>query len=138
MPSPADQLVEALWGDDPPPAVRNGLQGLVSKLRRALGSAGLVVIRGSGYALDVAPGAVDVHRYEELVEQGRAAAAERRPRPGPASLLAEADSLWRGDALADFAYEEFASAAIARLSELRLAAIEERLDAELRARSTTG
>ena len=126
----ADLLVEALWGDDPPPAVRNGLQGLVSKLRRALGSAGIVVNRGTGYALDVEPGAVDVHRYEELVEEGRTAATSG-DLAGASVLLARADSMWRGDALADFAYEEFASAAIARLSELRLTAIEERLGAEL-------
>ena len=127
---PADRLVDALWGEDPPPAVRNGLQGLVSKLRRALGSAGRVVTRGGGYALEVPVDATDVHRYELLVEQGRAAAAGGDLATAIA-LLAEADATWRGDPLAEFAYEEFASAPIARLSELRLAAIEERLDAEL-------
>src|SRR5215213_5986260 len=72
---PADRLVAALWGESPPPAVRNGLQGLVSKLRRALGSAGLVVMRGGGYALDVPAEAVDLHRCEQLVGAARAAAA---------------------------------------------------------------
>ena len=52
---PAEQLVDALWGEDPPAAVRNGLQGLASKLRRALGSADLVVMRGDGYALELRP-----------------------------------------------------------------------------------
>ncbi|MCU1502420.1 MAG: ATPase-like protein [Ilumatobacteraceae bacterium] len=126
----ADQLVDALWGDEPPPAVRNGLQGLVSKLRRALGSTSLVAMRGGGYALELSPGAVDVHRFEQLVTEGRAAAT--RGEPGRAiELLAEADSLWRGDALAEFAYEEFAAVEISRMSELRLAAVEERLDMEL-------
>src|SRR5215218_7875496 len=60
---PADRLVESLWGGSPPPAVRNGLQGLVSKLRRALGSTGLVVMRSGGYVLDIPPDAVDVHHF---------------------------------------------------------------------------
>ncbi len=127
---PGDQLIEALWGQDPPLAVRNGLQGLVSKLRRALGSTGLVVMRGGGYVLELPPETVDVHCYESLVSEGRAAAVG-----GDAaraiSLLTEAEALWRGDVLAEFSYEEFALAAITRLSELRLAAVEERLNAEL-------
>ena len=127
---PAEQIVDALWGENPPAAVRNGLQGLASKLRRSLGSADLVAMRGGGYALELRPEAVDVHRYEQLVGAGQAAAAEGDPSRAVA-LLAEADSLWRGDPLADFTYEEFAAAAITRLSELRLAAIEERLDLEL-------
>src|SRR3954454_23950166 len=69
----AEQLVDALWGEDPPAAVRNGLQGLASKLRRAFGSADLVVMRGGGYVLEVPADAVDVHRYEQLVAAGRAA-----------------------------------------------------------------
>ena len=127
---PAEQLVDALWGDDPPPAVRNGLQGLVSKLRRALGSTDLVARRGGGYVLELPPEAIDVHRYERLVAEGRAAGGSDPART--IALFAEADALWRGDALADFTYEDFASTTITRLSELRLAAVEERLDIELR------
>src|SRR5437764_1521506 len=127
---PAEQIVDALWGENPPAAVRNGLQGLASKLRRALGSADLVAMRGGGYALELPPEAVDVYRYEQLVAAGQNAAAEGDPSRA-AALLSEADSLWRGDPLADFIYEEFAAAAITRLSELRLAVIEERLDLEL-------
>ena len=127
---PADQLIEALWGDDPPAAVRNGLQGLVSKLRRALGAADLVVMRGDGYVLDLAPDAIDAVRFEQRAAEGRAmAAAGELDRA--AELLTEADSLWRGDPLTDFAYEDFASAAISRLSESRLALLEERLALEL-------
>ncbi len=125
----AEQLVDALWGEEPPAAARNGLQGLVSKLRRALGSS-LVTMRGAGYVLEVPPEAVDVHRFEQLVGAGRAAAAGGNPE-GAIELLAEADSLWRGDALAEFAYEEFAAPHVSRLVELRLAAVEERLDIEL-------
>ena len=95
---PADQLVEGLWGENPPPAVRNGLQGLVSKLRRLLGSAGVIVMRGGGYALDVPPDAVDTHHFEQLVAQGRTAAANG-DLARAVTLLSEADAMWRGEAL---------------------------------------
>jgi len=88
---PADQLVDALWGEDPPSAARNGLQGLVSKLRRALGSSSLVAMRGGGYVLDLAPEAVDVHRFEQLVSAGRTAAVDGNS-VSAIELLAEADS----------------------------------------------
>jgi predicted ATPase len=127
---PTDQLVDALWGEDPPPAVRNGLQGLTSKLRRALGSADAVTMRGGAYALELPADAVDVHRYERLVTDARAAAA-RDDATTALTLLSEAESLWRGDPLADFTYEDFAALTIGRLSELRLSAVEERLDLEL-------
>jgi predicted ATPase/DNA-binding SARP family transcriptional activator len=124
-----DHLVDALWGDQPPPAVRNGLQGLASKLRRAFDSPDVVTMRGGGYALEVEPDDVDVHRFERLVSDARDASDD----PSRAiELLAEAERLWRGDALAEFAYEEFAVPTIARLDELRVAAREERLDLELR------
>ena len=128
---PAEQLIDVLWGEDAPGGVRNSLQGLVSKLRRALGSGDLVAMRGSGYALEVPPDAVDVHRFEQLVAGGRGAAGAGDV-GGAVALLTEAGSLWRGDALADFAYEEFAAPVATRLSELRLAAVEERLDLQLR------
>lgn len=126
----AEHLVEALWGEDPPLAVRNGLQGLVSKLRRALGSSDLVVMRGDGYALDLPPEAIDVGQFERSAAEGRAMVAAGEP--GRAvDQLAEAEALWRGDPLADFVYEDFATAAITRLSESRLAVLEERLDLEV-------
>src|SRR3954468_69028 len=126
----AEQLIDALWGEDPPTEVRNGLQGLVSKLRRALGSTDIVSMRSAGYALELPANAVDVHRYEQMVSSARAATVDGDLN-GAAALLADADRLWRGDALADFTYEDFASGTITRLSELRMAAIEERLDIEL-------
>ena len=127
---PAEQVVDALWGEDPPPRVRNGLQALASKLRGALGATDLIVMRGSGYVLDLPADAVDIHRFEQLVTDARAAAVSDDPQRAVA-LLTEAESLWRGDALADFAYEEFAQPTINRLSELRLAAMEERIELEL-------
>jgi predicted ATPase/DNA-binding SARP family transcriptional activator len=126
-PVPADQLIDALWGEDPPPAVKNGLQGLVSKLRRALGSTELVSMRSGGYVLELDEEAVDVHRFARLVAAGQQATDPDEV----IALLAEAELLWRGDALAEFAYEDFASLPAARLQELRLAAVEERLDAEV-------
>ncbi len=107
--------------------MKNGLQGLVSKLRRALGSTDLVAMRSGGYVLEIEPEAVDVHRFERLVAQGRAASDPDET----VALLTEAERLWRGDALGEFAYEDFASLPAARLHELRLAAMEERLDTEL-------
>lgn len=127
---PAEHLIDALWGEDPPAAVRNGLQGLASKLRRALGSSDLVVMRGDGYALELPPEAIDVERFERRAAEGRERAAAG-DLDRAVDLLAQADSLWRGAPLADFAYEDFAAGAITRLSESRLAAIEERLDIEL-------
>ena len=126
-PVPADQLIGALWGEDPPAAVKNGLQGLVSKLRRALGSTEAVAMRSGGYVLELDEEAVDVHRFERLVAAGQQAGDPDHT----IELLSEAELLWRGDALAEFAYEDFASLPAARLQELRLAAMEERLDAEV-------
>jgi len=126
----AEVLVEDLWGDDPPAAARNGLQGLASKLRRALGSADLIVMRGDGYALDLPPEATDIVQFEQRTAEGRAMAATGELE-GAVDRLADADALWRGAALSDFAYEDFASAAITRLSESRLAVLEERLGIEL-------
>ena len=129
---PTDQLVDALWGEDPPPAVRNGLQGLASKLRRALGAAEAVTMRGGAYALELPAEAVDVHRFERLVADARVA-AESGDTATALRLLSDAESLWRGEPLADFTYEDFAALTIGRLSELRLTAVEERLELELAA-----
>ena len=128
-----DQIVDSLWGEDPPAAVRNGLQGLVSKLRRTLGSADVVAMRGGGYVLELPVEAVDVFRHEQLAAAARAAVDEGDLRRA-AVRLAEADALWRGDPLTDFAYDDFAAGAITRLSELRLTLIETRLDVELQLR----
>jgi len=126
---PTEQVVDALWGDDPPPRVRNGLQALASKLRSALRAPDLVVMRGGGYVLDVPADAVDIGRYEHLLAQAREAADGAPERA--VALFTEADALWRGDALADFAYEDFCQPTIVRLNELRLAAIEERIELQI-------
>jgi DNA-binding SARP family transcriptional activator len=121
-----DRLIEELWAGKPPKAAVGSLQNLISDLRKALGR-DLVRTRQPGYVLDVEPEQVDLHRFERLVAQASEGGdAERR-----SELLREALSLWRGPPLADLAFETFAHVEAARLEELRTAAREELIDAEL-------
>jgi predicted ATPase/DNA-binding SARP family transcriptional activator len=130
---PADRLIDDLWGEHPPGNPVNALQGRVSQLRRALGPSGpeLLVHRSPGYMLAVEPEAVDAASFERLAaEAGRMAASD----PGRAAvLLAEALGRWRGPALAEFADLPFAQAEATRLEELRLAAVETRVELDLAA-----
>jgi DNA-binding SARP family transcriptional activator len=122
---PADTLVDALW-HEPPASASKVIQVYVSQVRKALG-ADAIETYAPGYLLRVAPGETDLGRFEQLAEEARGARdAARR-----AELLREALTLWRGPALAEFADEPFAETAARRLAELRLHALEERLDAEL-------
>ncbi|WP_040421247.1 BTAD domain-containing putative transcriptional regulator [Actinopolymorpha alba] len=126
----ADRLVDELWGDAPPANPTNALQTLVSRLRRVLaqsGGQGLVVHRALGYVLEVAEEAVDAGRFTALTTRARATADPRER----ADLLTEALALWRGPAFADFIDEDFAGAAITRLEEQRLLALEEQAEARL-------
>jgi DNA-binding SARP family transcriptional activator len=125
----ADRLIDELWGDEPPGTAANVLQGYVSHLRKALG-ADAIATRAPGYAIDLEPGRLDLHRFEALVEKGGQALSAGDPAQA-AALLHEALGLWRGTALADFAYEPFAQGEIARLEELRLAAQERSIEADL-------
>jgi DNA-binding SARP family transcriptional activator len=122
---PSERLITYLWGESPPPTAATSLQNAVSQLRKALG-ADVVETRAPGYALRAERSAVDARRFEQLLDEARSAEAERRVR-----LVREALQLWRGPPLADFAYEGFAQNEAARLEELRLSAVEERIDAEL-------
>jgi class 3 adenylate cyclase len=121
-----DRLVEELWAGRPPKAAVGSLQNLVSDLRKALGRA-TVLTRQPGYVLDVHPDQVDLHRFGRLVAQ----AAEGGDPERRSALLHEALGLWRGTPLADLAFEPFAHVEIARLEELRTAAREELIEAEL-------
>jgi DNA-binding SARP family transcriptional activator/tetratricopeptide (TPR) repeat protein len=127
-----DELIDALWGDAPPKTAEHSVQVYVSELRKALGDDGSadVVHRPPGYVLDVSAAAIDVDRFDGLRERGRAALGDQDPARA-AGLLADALAVWRGPALADFAYDDFARAEIERLEELRLGTIEDRLDADL-------
>jgi DNA-binding SARP family transcriptional activator len=124
-----DALADAIWGEEPPASAMGTLQSYVSRLRRRLGAEQLTW-DDAGYQLDVAGQQVDARRFEALAEEGRALLAAGRPEEARA-VLAEAEALWRGPALADFADLEFAMGPAARLEQRRLSAIEDRLAADL-------
>ncbi|MDG4830584.1 BTAD domain-containing putative transcriptional regulator [Solwaraspora sp. WMMD1047] len=129
-----DHLVEALW-EDPPVRATELLYGRVAEVRRAMRSvAGRPVpdleTHEGGYLLRVADGALDAQRFERLVEAGSRAAQAGDHRRA-AGLQREALALWRGPALADVADLPGAEAEIARLQELRIRAVEARVDADL-------
>ena len=127
---PAGWLIGELWGMRPPADAGGALQALVSRLRRALGDPEAVLSGPAGYRLAAGRDDVDVFRFEWLAARGRAALAASPAEA--AGLLGEALALWRGEPLADAAETEAGRAAIARLTELRLAVTEDRIDAELR------
>ena len=125
----SERLIEELWGERAPATAAKTLQGYVFHLRRALGD-GLLHTRRAGYELELAPDQLDADVFERLAAEGRAAFSDGDP-GAAARCLRDALGLWRGPALADFAYESFAQAEIARLQEARLAALEDRIDADL-------
>jgi DNA-binding SARP family transcriptional activator len=124
-----ERLAEELWDGQRPADAANAVQALVSRLRGAVGR-DTVEFGPAGYRLVVDQDAVDARVFEKQVDAGRRALADGRLAE-TSSLLAEALGQWRGPALADVADAPFATAAITRLSELRLAALEDRIDAEL-------
>ncbi len=130
------ELADALWGDAPPANWRKGLQVHVSRLRTRLAEAAIdelpevLLTVGDGYALAIEPDAVDAHRFERLVGDGRRALAEGRAADAD-RLLLEALSLWRSDPVPDLADTSTGQAHAARLTELLLIAREERFEAEL-------
>jgi DNA-binding SARP family transcriptional activator len=121
-----DRLIDELWGARPPIGAANALQYHVSQLRKTLAPEEVIVTREPGYLMQVAPDELDLFRFERLVEESR-----RAPPELAARLLREALGLWRGPALADLSHEPFAQAEILRLEELRLAALERRIEADL-------
>ena len=131
----AERLIEELWGEEPPASAPKMLQVLVSRLRRTLepgrAPGRLLVTRPPGYSLQVTPDQVDVLRFEAIVAGARTRSVTN---PGQArSELHEALGMWRGAPLSDVAQEPFARWAIPRLEELRLAVLEERIEADLAA-----
>jgi len=127
-----DGLIDDLWGERPPKTAAHALQVYVSQLRKALdpGRRGVLEKRAAGYLLDVRPELLDIHRFRRLLGDGRAALRDGDAAQASA-LLGEALALWRGPALADFAFEPFAQLEIARFEEERRLAEEERIEAEL-------
>lgn len=120
-----DRLIEEVWGEDLPANASAALQNHVSRLRKDLG-ADVLVTKPWGYVLRTDPETIDLTRFERLVAEAKPLAAHERT-----ALLAEALALWRGPALADLAHEPALPVEIARLDELRLAALEQRIDADL-------
>ena len=123
------RIVDELWGEEPPRTAQKAIQNHVSQLRHGLGD-GILVTDKSGYSLRLEPGSVDADRFEELLVDGRIA-LDRGDANSAADLLRQAIALWRGNALADVAFESFAQPEIARLEERRLVAVEERIEADL-------
>jgi YVTN family beta-propeller protein len=135
---PVEALVEGLWGEHPPPTAAKTLQSHVVRLRRVLepgrvrGTTGEVLVtRQPGYLLRVPPEALDATRFEELTTQARGALADSSAQAA-SSMLREALRLWRGQAFEEFANSDVVAAEADRLAELRLGALEDRIEAELR------
>ena len=124
-----DRLIDALWGEEPPDTARNTIQVYVSQLRKLLPD-GMLETAPPGYRLVVESDAIDLFEFVRLSEEGRTALGAGDAAAGADSLRA-ALALWRGPPLADLAWEPFAQAEIVRLDELRLAALEDRIDADL-------
>lgn len=122
-----DFLVDALWGDNPPRTATTSLQNAISALRKLVGP-DVLVTKAPGYTLLVSPDSYDLARFEALVREARDLEPAAR-----AQALRDALALWRGDPLSDLALEQAFAADVLRLEELRLATLEDRLDAELAA-----
>jgi DNA-binding SARP family transcriptional activator/ABC-type transport system substrate-binding protein len=127
-----DHLIDGLWGASPPPTAGPTLETYVSRLRRVLPDDGgaRLVTQPPGYRLRIETGELDLERFETLLDQARRARASGDLAPAADDLRA-ALSLFRGAPLEDLAHAPFAPEAIGRLDDLRLSAIEERLDADL-------
>jgi len=120
-----DRLVDLLWGESAPKTATTSLQNAISRLRRELGE-NVLETRAPGYVLRIDPEHVDARRFEQLVHDARGAVPQVRR-----DTLERALGLWRGPALAEFTFEQFAQAEIRRLEELRVVALGERIDADL-------
>ena len=125
-----DELLDAVWGESPPASARKLLQVYVSALRKVLPEGATLVTQGPGYALLLPAESLDAERFEAHVEEAAAALASRNPALA-ASLADRALALWRGAALADVAYDDFARAEAERLEELRVVALEQRVESQL-------
>src|SRR5215218_9867451 len=124
-----DRLVDALWGEEPPDTARNTIQVYVSQLRKLLPD-GMLETAPPGYRLAVDPETVDLFEFDRLSKEGQTALTV-----GDAARAAEtlrtALELWHGRPLADLQWEPLAQAEVVRLEELRLTALEDRIDADL-------
>jgi DNA-binding SARP family transcriptional activator/ABC-type oligopeptide transport system substrate-binding subunit/DNA-binding beta-propeller fold protein YncE len=127
-----EHLIDGLWGDEPPATAGKVVQVYVSRLRHALAVDDIIGTRDRGYVLHADNGQVDLAIFEQTTEEGRTAFAAGDAERA-ASLLSDGLALWRGPPLAEFAAEPFGRHEIGRLEELRLAALELRIEADLAA-----
>lgn len=125
-----DLLIDQVWGESAGPGTRHALHVYLANLRKVLGDGARIEARGNGYVLEIETDYLDVRRFERLVGEGRAALGRGDHRLA-AQMLHEALDLWRGEPLADFTYESFAAADIERFQQQRLAALEDRIEADL-------
>lgn len=128
-----DALADAIWGEEPPKSAAKNVQTYIHRLRQRLGDAERITREGPGYLLRADRGELDATRFEDLAGLGRAALAagdlDRSRR-----LFDDALGLWRGPAFAGFADVPALTSEAARLDELRLGVLEERIDVDLRLR----
>ena len=124
-----DVIVDELWGEDAPPTAAKVLQNCVSALRKELPPDTIRTVAGA-YSITLEPGELDRDRFERLLAEGRAA-LEAGDHADAAEQFRRALALWRGAPLSDFSYEGFAQNEIKRLEELHVAALEDRIEAEL-------
>ena len=122
-----DRLIDALWGEQPPRTAPTSLQNFVSQLRKQLGP-DLLVTKPPGYLLRIDPLQLDVNRVHALLTEAKDAAVGER-----AAKLREAIGMWRGPPFEEFEFEAFAQGEIARLGELHLTLLEERIEADIEA-----
>ncbi|GAA3067209.1 BTAD domain-containing putative transcriptional regulator [Streptomyces glomeratus] len=122
-----ERLADGLYGEEPPAGRANALQSQISRLRKRLAPHTRIEATATGYRLSVSPDTVDAHRFERLAREGASALAAG-DHHGAAAVLREALGLWRGPALADL---PGAPAGRVRLEELRLAAVQDRAEADL-------
>ncbi len=125
-----DALLDAIWGERPPPSARKLLQVYVSQLRKLLPAPAAIATRGDGYALELPDGSLDSARFERLLHEGEDMLAAGNPQLA-ASRFSRALELWRGDAFGSLGYERFAREEAERLAELRIVCLEEAFEAEL-------
>lgn len=124
-----ERLADDLYAGAPPVTAVTQVQRQISELRKALGPA-TIETRSPGYVIRLSPGQLDLDRFERRAEEA-GQALRRGDGEAGAGLLRDALRLWRGPPLADLAYESFAQISIQRLEEIRLAALEQRIEAEL-------
>jgi DNA-binding SARP family transcriptional activator/class 3 adenylate cyclase/tetratricopeptide (TPR) repeat protein len=128
-----DELIDTVWGERPPPTVRQSLQNHVAALRRVIEPAGqprMLLTRDPGYLLQIDPGQLDLHRFRRLVDEGRAS-LERGDPWTAAGLLDDAVKLWRGPILADVVAAGTGWPELAGIDELEISAVEARIEADL-------